>query len=413
MNPRFINIVFFLITNLLVAQTDVLDDSTLKDLVIRQNPDLKAFAKRVETFKGKVLQASLRINPELDFESGTGGDSETIAQVNQTIELGRKRLKRTHVAELELEQVKLLYTIKKLEVLKAAKSDFIDILLAQQVVNLKKETVSIAEGFLHSVQTRVKAGRLSPAEEARAQIALSSLQIDLNRNQRKLKNRWRQLASFWGSKTSEFSWAEGDLNSINILPPEELLNQYLDMSPIFEEKKTAIQIQKGIIEVDRANRTPNLTISAGIKKTDVPNNTYQAGFSIPLQVFNRNQGTIQANTAQLDQVLEEKWALENRLRAEISSAYTDLLIFTEEIEMLKSSILPEAQKAYQIINDGYLQGKFDFLDVVDTQTTLYEAEVNLWLALSDFQKATTSIEMLLGQSIKSIIESSKEHTREK
>lgn len=390
------------------AQDKALDYRKLEALVIQHNPDLKALVKKVEAYGGNVLQVSLRLNPELDFESGAGGDPETVVQLTQTFELGKKRLKRTRVAELELENTKLSYTIKKLEILKEVRLVFIDILLAQQVINLKKETVVIAEEFLHSVQTLVKAGRLSPAEAARSQIVLTSQQIELNHAQKNLKNHWRQLASFWGRMTFDFSWAVGNLDSTITLPPEKLLDLLIDKSPQVVEKNIEIQIQQAVIEVEQANRIPDITVSAGIIKTDVPENTYQAGFSIPLQVFNRNQGAIRASNAQMDQLLEEKSALEISLRTEVALAYSDLKTISEEIEALKKTILPEANKAYQIINDGYLQGKFDFLDVVDAQTILYEAEENYWVVLSEFQKATAEIEMLLGQPFVSFMNSTEE-----
>lgn len=408
MNTLLIKFVTLFAVTALMPQDKVLDYQKLEALVIQYNPDLKALAKNVESHKGNVLQASLRLNPELGFESGAGGDPETAAQLSQTFELGRKRQKRTRVAELELESTQLSYTIKKLEILKEARSVFIDILLSQQVVNLKKEMVVIAEEFLQSVQTRVKAGRLSPAEAARAQIALTSQQVELNRTQRNLKNHWRQLASFWGNNTPDFSRADGNLDSTITLPPEKLVGLLINKSPQVAEKNIEIQTQQAVVNVEQAKRIPDLTVSAGIKKTDVPDNTYQVGFSIPLQVFNRNQGTIQATNALLDQIMEEKNALEIRLRAEIALVYSDLKTIIKEIEALKTTILPEAHKAYQIINDGYLQGKFDFLDVVDAQSTLYDAEENLWIALSDFNKSVAEIEMLLGQPLLSSMNSNKE-----
>jgi len=408
MNYRLIKLLSYLTMSALWAQDNVLDYQKLEILISQHNPELKAQARKIESYKGNVLQASLRLNPELDFGSGAGDDPETGAQINQTIELGGKRLKRTRVTELELESAQLSYIIKKLALLEEARSVFIDILFAQHILNLKIETVSVVEQFLQSVKTRVEAGRLSPAEVARAQIALTSQQLELYRIQRNLKNHWRLLASFWGSNSSDFSQAEENLDSMITLPSEEFIQLNIMESPSILEKNIVIQIQQAIIDVEQTNRIPDLQMSAGIKKTDVPGNTYQVGLSIPLQIFNRNQGTIQASIAQMDQLIEEKRALEINLRTEIAHLYSGLIIIGKEVEALKTTILPEAHKANQIINDGYLQGKFVFLDVVDAQTTLYKAEENYWLALSDYQKAVAEVEMLLGQPLISFMNSIEE-----
>lgn len=394
--------------SVLAAQEQVIDFQQIENLIVERNSELKALEKRIKSYQGKLRQSLLIPNPELDFELGKGIDPETAAQINQTIELGGKRGKRSHIAELELESAKLLITNKKLALLNEARLVFFDILLAQQVLRLKKESVTIAEEFLQSVQKRVAAGRLSPAEEARAQISLTTQLVDFNRAKRKLKNNWRLLSSFWGSKRKDYSIAKGNLDFMIQLPSEELIILDITKSPTMLEKNIEIQIQQAVIESERANRIPNITFSAGVKKTDAAFDTYQAGLSIPLQVFDRNQGTIQATIAQLEQIMEEKIALEIELETEVASIYSDLITIDSEIEALKNTILPEAEKAYLIINEGYLRGKFDFLDVVDAQTTLYKAEENYWLAITDLNVAVANIELLLGQPLISFLNSNEE-----
>lgn len=408
MNFRLVKIVVPLIFSVLAAQEQVIDFKQIENLIVERNSELKALEKRIKSYQGKLRQSLLIPNPELDFELGKGSDPETAAQINQTIELGGKRGKRSHIAELELESAKLLITNKKLALLNEARLVFFDILLAQQVLRLKKESVTIAEEFLQSVQKRVAAGRLSPAEEARAQISLTTQLVDFNRAKRKLKNNWRLLSSFWGSKRIDYSIAKGNLDFMIQLPSEELIILDITKSPTMLEKNIEIQIQQAVIESERANRIPNITFSAGVKKTDAAFDTYQAGFSIPLRVFDRNQGTIQATIAQLEQIMEEKIALEIELETEVASIYADLITIDSEIEALKNTILPEAEKAYLIINEGYLRGKFDFLDVVDAQTTLYKAEENYWLAITDLNVAVANIELLLGQPLISFLNSNEE-----
>jgi len=405
MKYRLLKIVVPLLFSVLLAQEQSIAFQQIENLIIERNHELKALEKSIESFKGNLHQNSLRPNPELEFESGRGSDAETATQLNQTIELGKKRQKRTRVAELELESAKIAFLNKKLAILKDARLVFIDILLAQQVISLKKETVAITNDFFQSVQKRVVAGSLSPAEEARAQISLTTQIVDLNRAQRNMKNNWRVLSSFWGTKSLDFTIAKGKLNSMIQIPPEEVIRLAILDSPSLLEKDIEIQIQQAVIEAERANRIPNITFFAGAKKTDAAFDTYQAGLSIPLQVFDRNQGTIQSSNALLEQLLEEKEALQIDLETQVASIHSELITINQEIDALKSTILPAAEKAYKIINDGYKQGKFDFLDVIDAQTTLYEVEENYWLAITDFNLVVAEIDMLLGQPLTSFFKS--------
>ena len=70
--------------------------------------------------------------------------------------------------------------------------------------------------------------------------------------------------------------------------------------------------------------------------------------SIPFPVFNRNQGNI-------------------------GSAKSELEVLASEIDILKNDIIPEDQVAYTTISEGYLNGRFTYLDVVDTQRMWFES----------------------------------------
>ena len=397
MNYRLLKIVVPILFSGLLAQEQSIDFQQIENLIIERNHELKALEKRIESYKGKVRQNALIPNPELDFESINGDDSETSFTINQTIELGRKRNKRTHIAELELEKAKLSLKNKQSTIINDAQIVFLDLLLAQKIINIKKETVKAAEAFSKSVQKRVAAGRLSPAEEARAQISHATLLIDLNRAQRNIKNNWQSLSSYWGSTVNNYTIAKGDLKYMHLLPSGELFKPDITKSRSILVKDMDIKIQQAIIESEKSTKIPNITFSVGINKVDGADNAYQTGFSMPLKLFDRNQGSIQMSNSKMDQLIEEKIALETELEAKLISIYSDIIIIDKEIEALETTIIPQAEKAYQIINEGYLMGKFNYLDVVDVQRTLYDAEENYWRTIADFNIAVANIELLTGQ----------------
>lgn len=381
-----------------LAQERVLTYPELEVRILQQNNTLKALEKQVAAAESMVLQSRLRLNPELDLLSGEGGEPETVAELSQTLELRGKRPKRTRVAELELEKTRLDFTIRKLAILQEARSAYIDILQAQRVVVLKEETVAIAEQFLALVEERVKAGRLSPVEVARAKIELANHNVALNRARRELNNRWRQLAAFWGTTVAEYSRAEGNLDSVIVLPPEETLVLQITTSPRYKIKDIDKEIQRATLDLAEANRIPDIALNAGFSKTPDTGQTIYGGISVPLPLFNRNQGAIQSALFSLEQVEAESQALKIELQTELTALYSKALIVLDEIIALRNTILPEAQKVYQIINDGYLQGKYGFLDVVDARRTLYQAQENYLSVLADFQKAVARMEFLLGHS---------------
>lgn len=395
-------LVIVTITGLLSGQQKALTIEKVESLVTRRNLELIALSKEIKASEGSLLQKSLRINPELDIEPGAGVDPETVVQLNQTFELGGKRLKRTKVGELELEKTDLDYQVRRLEILKEARGAFIDVLVNQEMINLIQDRIGVSKEFLSTVRKKVVAGRLSPAEESRARVMLVSEEIKLSRARRVLRNSWMVLASFWGSTTPEFDIAIGDLDVIDAMPPRESLRELVEKSPLMTRAEMDITIQESVVTLENANRIPDLVVGPGLKRTDIPGNTYEFGVSIALPFFNRNQGAIIEANARLNQAMDNKQVVDVHLKTAVQNAYSELEIAYHLDQSFKETILPEAGKAYQVINEGYLQGKFDYLDVVDAQNTLFEARENLLMVLSDYHAARFELESLLGQSLDAI-----------
>ena len=51
---------------------------------------------------------------------------------------------------------------------------------------------------------------------------------------------------------------------------------------------------------------------------------------------------------------------------------TELEVSVSQIDILKNDIIPESQAAYTTISEGYLNGRFTYLDVVDAQRMWFE-----------------------------------------
>jgi len=103
------------------------------------------------------------------------------SHLSQLNELAGKRQKRTCVAALERDLVAWNYEAARLEVLAQVTQGFVEVLSAQQRLRLHLELVHLAEQVLRTAAERVRAGKVSPVEETKAQVALSTSRIALER----------------------------------------------------------------------------------------------------------------------------------------------------------------------------------------------------------------------------------------
>jgi len=381
-------------------------------LALMKNPGLKGFSYEIRAREAQALQASLLPNPELTLElenfGGSGevrgfGATESTFQLSQFIELSGKRKKRSEVAALGSDVAAREYEEKRLALFTSVVKDFVEVLTAQRRVALEEELLSVSEQFLHSIQKRVEAGKVSPAEVSRARVALSTVQIELEQARQELQSARQRLAANWGSTQPQFQKVTGELEKIPALPPPEKLQALIANHPGLARWKTVLRQQEVRLALEKAMRVPDPTLSGGVRYLGEPDDrAFVLGISLPIPLFNRNQGGISEAEYRLRQAEQYQQAFELSLRTRLSEIYHRLSAVSREISTLKSSSLPEAQNAYQTIYQGYLMGKFSFLDLLDAQRTLFRIRSRYLEALRGYHTSVADLERLIGQDLNSV-----------
>jgi len=88
--------------------------------------------------------------------------------------------------------------------------------------------------------------------------------------------------------------------------------------------------------------------------------------------------------------------VEIRLLTELAQTYQRLAAIGTEIQVLRTTLLPGAQSAFDAATKGYQLGKFNFLDVLDAQRTLFQVRTQNLRALVDYQRGASELERLIG-----------------
>jgi cobalt-zinc-cadmium efflux system outer membrane protein len=66
---------------------------------------------------------------------------------------------------------------------------------------------------------------------------------------------------------------------------------------------------------------------------------------------------------------------------------------------LREQILPAAEESFEAVNLGYRSGKFGFLEVLDTQRTLFEVRGQYVEALAAYHRAKAEVERVIGSPV--------------
>ena len=394
---------------------------TLKDaisLARLRNPELGALSLEIRAQKARILQAGLLPNPEIGFEAenlgGSGdfrrfGSTETTLQLSQLIELGGKRSKRKMIAYHERDLAKWDYESKRADVLTEVTKAFVDVFASQEHLALTDELVSLAEKVFNAVSARVKAGKTSPVEETRAGITFSISRIALEHAKQKLKASRKQLAAAWGGQTPYFENVDGEFDVITNIPSITEIEGLIFQNPDLARWGTEKEQRHANLALEDARRIPDPTISLGARNfNETDDNAFILAVSIPIPVFDRNQGGTMEARLRLSKANKEHQAARMMVLNDLAEAYQSLSSAYSEATALKAEVLPGAQSAFDASREGYRQGKFDYLVLLDAQRTLFEVRARHIEALSLYHKAVADVERLIGTGLDTPIKTSEE-----
>lgn len=375
-------------------------------LALARNPELAAASWGVGAAEARIGQAALRPNPEVELEieefGGTGDaggfDAATATLAfGHEIELGGKRALRTEVARVERRLAAWDREAKRLDVIADASAAFVEVVAAQQMAVVAGENAKLAERTLEVASERVAAGKVPQIEEVQARVELASSRIELARARRTLVMAREALAETWGSARPAFGVAEGDLTDAGGVPLlDGLLTRALG-SPEIARLADEVALREAELAAERANATPNLGVSIGVQQLAESGDTaFMVGIAIPLPICDRNQGGIAAAERELSGALEERRAAVMAATAALRRAHHRLASAHEEAESLRSEVLPGARKAFDVAEEGYRSGKFEYLAVLEAQRALSDARAQYVEAAAERRLAAVEVERLAG-----------------
>ena len=375
-------------------------------LALANNPALKTFPYEMQAAEARVVQARLLPNPELQVgveEFGGSGElsgsdaAETTVQLGQLIELAGKRAKRTRLASLEEELVRWDYESARLDVIHAVTRTFIELLAAQDRLDLAEKMLELSRQAQSAVAQRVEAGKDSPVDELRAGVALSQRRIAVRKATSALAMARHRLAATWGGRAPRFEAATGELCDLSEPASFDRLAERIFENPDVARFKTREEQRRAALHLEKAKATSDVTLAGGIRRYEATDDeAFVVGVALPIPLFDRNQGGIREAAANLASVRQQRKAGEIGTLAALSDATGRLSSAFEEVTLLRDSVLPNAQTACEAARQGYREGKFDYLYVLDTQRTLVETQAQFIDAAQAYHQARADVERLAG-----------------
>ncbi len=382
---------------------------SLRDAVrraLRDSPELRAFDWSAEGALARIRQAALWPNPEIELErenfggsgefSGTGGAEDTLA-LTQLLPLGGEIKNRRRLAEAERDLASWDYHAARLKVVLNTSRRYIAALAASRRLDLARRELEVARKLESITEKRVEFGDASTVERARVAVPVVEAELELIRAELANTAARQRLALAWGERGLADTRLTGTLDTLAPLPAPSALVATVNNSPDVARWAAEISAREAATQLARAEAVPNPVLRVGVKREHRPDDHgLIVGISLPLPLFDRNQGARTAARAAENAAWENLRAAELKIESTLSSAYFSLALAHAESSALRERALPAAREAYEATFKAFGAGQLPFLDVLDASRTLLDLERRQVDALIAYHNAQAELTALLG-----------------
>ncbi len=379
------------------------------DLALKNSPTIKAARTQIQQNQAQEITANLRPNPTLSADSQfvpvfTGDFStDTLNNLQQfdigvgyLFERGRKRQNRLQAArDTTAVTIATVADTERTLTFNVAQQ-FINVLLANstlqyalEALNSFKETVDISE-------QRYRAGDISEGDNLKIKLQLLQFQTDVS-SARVAKvqalGSLRQLVGY-ASLPHDYDCA-GDLayQPLTASLPD-LEAKALVERPDLKAAKKGITAANSQISLAKANGKVDITASGSFSHVSGASST-SLFFSMPLPIFDRNQGEIARTKFALTQADLTAKAAEDTVLTDVTNAYEAASSNQDVVKLYVSGYLKQAQDSRDISQYAYKGGAATLLDFLDaersyrsTQLAYRQALAAYMLSLEQLRQAT-------------------------
>lgn len=396
-------LLIFSLSPSLLADPISLADATARAL--EKHPSLATFDAEKRAAEARILTALARPNPELEVEvedilgSGEFRDLQSAIYtvgITQLLELGDKRQLRAAVAQAEVEIESLRYETVRREVILETARRFVGLLAAQSAEENARQIVTIAKETVDSVTGLQEGGRGSEIDVKRAELELKHANLQWENQQRQTAIASQQLAGMWGEAKPSFDRASGKLATpAENVPALDSMRDALESHPVVAMAEAGVISAENSLALERQLSTPDLGVGVGWRHDSiVEDNAVVLNFSLPLPIWNRNEGGIAEAEAEVDKNAVLVTQALTRLDLALSEAWTHLSAAHAEHQIVAGEMLPAAEELYASLSESFKLGRTSYLELLEARRSLTSVRRERIDALAKYHRARVEIEAL-------------------
>ena len=358
-------------------------------VALAQNLDLEAALHRIAQARGQARVAGAPLYPALE---ASGGSSRTIqdagntsaargiGSVNYEIDLWGKNRSNAAAANLRARATEFDRDALRLIVSSDTAIFYTEVLSLNERIRIAENNLRNAEEVLRIIEARYRAGAVSGLELAQQRVAVNGFRAALSSLAEQRATTFNALAILLGqapqnSQAPKDTLASLKLPVVELTPPAVLLTA----RPDIESAEAVLRAANADIGAARAAFFPSLTlgvdtsIAAGFGGPAAAATSLANSVLAPIFTGGRLRGNLEAVTARQKELAAQYRKTVLTAFQEVEDALAALKSSYEQSDISRQTV-QESQNAYDIAKARFDAGAIDYLTLLETQRSLFQAQ---------------------------------------
>jgi len=406
------------LANTLNGQPTVLNWDQIKTRFLTQNPSVLASRLSIEEARANEITAGLRPNPQFNlsedgFQLTPSSDTwrpltgvVITPGVSVLIERQNKRERRVDSARLATSGAGSDQEDFQRTLLFAVRATFVNTLQAKALVGLTQANLQTYDQAIEANRSRFQAGDISELDFQRVEVQRVQFESDLANARVNLRTAKIQLLALLNDRTRVDDFdvaADFEYKEPTILLPE-LRQMAVGNRPDLRSAETAIGKARADNRLAVANGTADPVVAAWYARNPSFNNPFDtntlgASVSIPIRIFDKNQGEKARTALEITRTERLRDALLAGIYRDVDSAYAAVESVSTLVRSYRDKYLRESGDIRDKVSFSYSHGNATVLEFLDAQKSYRDTQVAYIGLVGSYWSALAQLSLAVGQEV--------------
>jgi cobalt-zinc-cadmium efflux system outer membrane protein len=383
---------------------------------LKNNPEIQAAKRKVESVQAKAKQATYLEDPEVNLEAWGvplnhplryRSANPLIFGVRQKLPFFGKLGLKGEMAGQEVRMAEEELRAKQQEIVAKVKAGYADYFLASKSVEIHKELAELVRHTSATAENLYQVGRAPQQDVIKALLEQTELLNKLTSAERDLITSRAKLNTLL-SRTPDSVLAEpGEPATIAVdLRSSDLEKLAIAQRPELRSLQSSITRSDKAVELAERNRKyPDFMVGLQywIAPDQSPRHMYapMLTLTIPFSPWTKGKHDyeIQEALAERQVATANLAAMKNMAVFELREASAKLEAAMKSVSIYRDGLLPQAEQSFQAAVAAYQTGGVNFMTLLDAQRTIRDVRMGYYKALVDYEQSRADLERAVGKEL--------------